>query len=147
MARTVLVPIDASNHAQNALRFAADWANTHDADMHVMHAANVPTASELALVEEYSYDINELYNASEKLGQDLVKAGIAKARELGVNSVTGSVSAGDPAEAIVDKATELPAELIVMGTRGMSDWKNLLLGSVSHKVLQLAPCTTVIVRE
>lgn len=146
MPSTVLVPVDASEHAQKAIRFATDWALNHNAVLHLLHAADIPTASELGLTQEYSYDMSELINASEKLGQDLVAAAVAKARELGVESVTGSVAVGDPAETIIDKAEDLPAALIVMGTRGMSNWKNLLLGSVSHKVLQLAPCTTVIVR-
>lgn len=146
MSGTVLVPIDASDQAQKAIRFAADWAINHDATLHLLHAADIPTASELGLTQEYSYDMSDLINASEKLGQDLVSAAMAKARELGVKSVTGSVAVGDPAETAIDTATDLPAALIVMGTRGMSNWKNLLLGSVSHKVLQLAPCTTVIVR-
>jgi len=44
------------------------------------------------------------------------------------------------------KALEFAADMIVMGSRGVSDLKGLVMGSVSHKVMQLAPCTCVSVR-
>jgi len=52
---------------------------------------------------------------------------------------------GDPAEAIITAAEEEKCDLIVMGTRGLSNLKSIALGSVSHKVLQSAECMVLIV--
>ncbi len=52
---------------------------------------------------------------------------------------------GDPAEAIVEAANDEKCDLIVMGTRGLSNLQSIALGSVSHKVLQAAECMVLIV--
>ena len=52
---------------------------------------------------------------------------------------------GSPAEVIVAMAEEQKADLIVMGARGLGPVKERLLGSVSHRILTLAPCATLIV--
>jgi len=53
---------------------------------------------------------------------------------------------GDPAEQIIARAKRERAELIVMGSRGLSDIRSFLLGSVSHKVTAHAPCSVLVVR-
>ena len=68
-----------------------------------------------------------------------------EASRRGVGQVTRLVEEDDPARAILAAAERLGADLIVMGSRGMSDLKGRLVGSVSHKVLHLAsqPCLIV----
>ena len=53
---------------------------------------------------------------------------------------------GDPAEVVLDLATKHKADMIVMGSRGLSDFKGLLLGSISHKVSAQAECTCITVK-
>lgn len=53
---------------------------------------------------------------------------------------------GHPVESIVAVAASESADLIVMGSRGLSEWKSLLLGSVSQGVLYHAPCSVLIAR-
>jgi len=53
---------------------------------------------------------------------------------------------GDAAEAIVDEAQQEGAELIVLGTRGLNAAKRWLMGSVSTRVVQHAPCNVLVVR-
>jgi nucleotide-binding universal stress UspA family protein len=54
---------------------------------------------------------------------------------------------GSPADVIVSLAKEQKADLIVMGARGLGPVKELLFGSVSHQILTLAPCATLIVNS
>ena len=56
------------------------------------------------------------------------------------------VKQGDPAKCILAAIDEESADFVVMGSRGLSDLKGLLMGSVSHKVSHLAPCTCVTVK-
>ncbi|MBM4125899.1 MAG: universal stress protein [Nitrospira sp.] len=54
---------------------------------------------------------------------------------------------GSPASTIVQRATQDGSDLIVLGTRGMSDIKGFLLGSVARKIASLAPCPVLIVKH
>lgn len=67
----------------------------------------------------------------------------ARASGHGVRTIRCLVEEGDPARAILRVAAELAVDMIVMGSRGLGDAKGLLMGSVSHKVAHLAPCTCV----
>jgi len=55
--------------------------------------------------------------------------------------------AGSPAEAIVRRAAQERSHLIVVGTRGLSDVKGFLLGSVARKVASLAPCPVLVIKR
>lgn len=68
------------------------------------------------------------------------------ARDNGAKKIEQMVLEGDPATAIVGEARRRKAGLIVLGSRGLSDLKGLVMGSVSHKVLQLSDCPCVTVK-
>lgn len=51
---------------------------------------------------------------------------------------------GDPEKAILEELERNPPDLVALGRRGLSAWKELLLGSVSHKLLELAPCPVLV---
>ena len=53
---------------------------------------------------------------------------------------------GDPADAILDVAEQVNADLIVVGNKGMTGAKRFLLGSVPNKVSHHAPCSVIIIR-
>ena len=53
---------------------------------------------------------------------------------------------GYPGDVIVDYIKNVDASLVVLGTRGRGDFKALLLGSTSHRVVQLAPCDVLIIK-
>ena len=58
-----------------------------------------------------------------------------------------SVISGKVAQEIMDVAASEDAGLIVMGSRGMSDWQGLLIGSVAHKIVHLSSVPVLIVRQ
>ena len=70
---------------------------------------------------------------------------IAKAN--GISEVTGFIEDGDPVDEILGCAKRVSADLIVVGSRGLGKVKGLLLGSVSHKINQLAKCDCLTIRE
>ena len=95
-------------------------------------------------------DINEQKDAArrvyELLGNRIIARGKAVADEKGITNVKGVIEDGDPAERILACAQRENADLIVIGNRGLGDFKGLVLGSVSHKVSSLAECTCVTVK-
>ena len=68
------------------------------------------------------------------------------AKQHGATKINRVVLEGDAANTILFTAKDQNADLIVMGTRGLSDLKGLFVGSVSHKVSHLADCTCITVR-
>ena len=80
------------------------------------------------------------------VGNALIDKADGIAREHGAKKIDRLTGEGNPADVILDTARYLRADLIVMGTRGLSDLKGLFVGSVSHKVSHLAECTCITVR-
>jgi nucleotide-binding universal stress UspA family protein len=73
----------------------------------------------------------------EEFRQRVVSAGVEASSE---------VSAALPSEAILAAADEIDADLIVMGTRGYTGLKHVLLGSVAERTIRLAPCSVLTVK-
>ena len=141
----ILVPIDFSPSAGKALDVAAEFAEKHDAEVVLLHAyhVSVPMTTHVAaggpvLPTGFYEQIRE--NAQHKV--DELAEQVAK---WGVKASGRAV--GEPASiAIVDAAEKLPADLIVMGTRGNTGLKHVLLGSVAERVIRHAPCPVVTVK-
>lgn len=62
-------------------------------------------------------------------------------------SISTEVLFGSPDSRIVEKAEEMEADLIVVGSHGYNRWERLLLGSVSDSVIRHAPCSVLVVRS
>ena len=93
-----------------------------------------------------SWDGDEVDAASERHATALAEQGAARARELGLDAQPRATARdGSIAGAILDVADELDAEAIVLGSRGLTGVKSLLLGSVSHAVLQHADRPVMVV--
>ncbi len=83
-----------------------------------------------------------LYSEAEQLLEGQAK----QLKAAGLDTTT-KVFSGHPANEIIEFSKELKADLIVVGSCGMTGFKHLLLGSVSEKILQHAPCSVLIVKE
>jgi len=80
------------------------------------------------------------------VGDALIDKAVGIAKGHGATKIDRVITQGDPADVILNCARDRNADLIVMGTRGLSDLKGLFVGSVSHKVSHLADCTCISVR-
>jgi len=67
------------------------------------------------------------------------------AREQGATRVETMIGQGDPARTILSEARRRGVDAIVMGSRGLSDLKGFVVGSVSHKVAHAAECSVITV--
>jgi nucleotide-binding universal stress UspA family protein len=93
-------------------------------------------------------DSNQFDDASEKAAADAAAAGAARARDAGLTAEARTAArTTSVAATIIAAADELDAQAIVIGTRGRSELKSLLLGSVSHEVLQHAHRTVMVVQS
>ena len=146
MAGKIVVGIDGSAHAAEALRWAAEEAALREATLEAVHAWSyvpVATPADSGLVPMAWTDNVELLDATRQAAEDAAAAQVVEV--LGPDAeVTISVVEGGPAEALLEAAKD--ADLLVVGNRGRGNLAAALLGSTSAKVADEAPCPVVVVR-
>jgi nucleotide-binding universal stress UspA family protein len=151
MISRILVAIDGSEHAWKALDLATVLAKAQQAELMVLHViAREPVPDPFpsyAGIERLSAEEEAArFHYGRTLGDALTRDAQDRARAAGVAKVEARTAEGKPATMIVETATAERVDMIVMGSRGLSEPRALLLGSVSHKVAHLAPCTCVTVK-
>ncbi len=137
--RKILLPVDGSEASRRAVAHGLALARASGAEVLLVHVR--ARVSELLGEPYYQRVLDHACTEAEKL----VGSYRPVLEEAGVSFET-RVLEGDPAQAVCTAARVEGADLIAMGTRGVSDFEGLLLGSVSHKVLQKAPCPVLVVR-
>lgn len=139
--RAVLVPMDFSETAGAALEAAIELVRPGGGTIHLLHAYEVPLGS----IPPYGVAVPEslLAEVRDAAARRLAKAA-QKVAAAGV-ACESHVVYGPAADAIVEAAREHGIDLIVMGTRGLTGLKHVLLGSVAERTVRLAPCPVLTV--
>ncbi|HEB88885.1 MAG TPA: universal stress protein [Deltaproteobacteria bacterium] len=140
--KTILVATDFSEPAARAIETAVEFAKKFNAKLIVLHAykVEIPMASPMVAG---GYVLPDGF--FEQLGQHArtrVEETASEIRTRGVDAV-GIAVEQSPALAIVDEAKEQNADLIIMGTRGLTGIKHVALGSVAERVVRTAPCAVL----
>jgi len=140
----ILVALDGSDYSLKALDFAVDLAKKYQSQLVLVHvvmrqiyAINPPEAGILA----GTAIVREL----EAEGKAILAKGEQTVKAQGV-PVEIRLRQGVPAEELLRAAAEEKADLMVLGSRGLSQVRAFLLGSVSDKVSHHAKCPVLIVR-
>ncbi len=144
MSRTVLVALDGSAASEKALGFAAELA-TEKTDrfilVNVIANREVPDAvKRFAKAEHIEGPPEWVYE--KVIAENILKGGKRLLRKKSKAAVTILVTHGEPAAKLVAEAKKAKADLIVIGTRGISELEGLVFGSVAHRVTHLAPYKT-----
>jgi nucleotide-binding universal stress UspA family protein len=145
MFRSIVVGTDGSDTASQAVRQAVELAGSLGASVELVSAYEPVSAQRLAEERRAApEDVQWAISPREDVDATLdAAAGIAREASVSVNVYARE---GDPADAILDVAEELGADLIVVGNKGMTGAKRFLLGSVPNKVSHHAPCSVLIIR-
>jgi nucleotide-binding universal stress UspA family protein len=149
MFQKILVPTDGSDHAARAVAVASDLAVKYGAELVVLHVMEEVGSSRIP-AELQSYAKMEHADVSERdmlesVANQIVRGAEIEARKAGIEAVAHEVALGSPGPTIAEYAEKHGVDLIVMGRRGLGRVADLLLGSVSHRVTQLADraCLTI----
>lgn len=138
MFQHILVAIDGSTYSQNALPTAIEVAKKFGSDVFVLHVSEHDRGRAAVFSTESPAEATRMVADAVKAVRD---AGVTAKGQL------VDVAAGHVAKAIVEASAENHIDLIVMGSRGLSDIAGLLLGSVTHKVMQLAAVPVLVHRS
>ncbi|WP_027416099.1 universal stress protein [Aneurinibacillus terranovensis] len=143
MFKKIAVAVDGSDFSKKALNAAIVLGKEQKAALsviHVVHSVQTRyTAGEVAL------SVAEFNRAIRQEGEELLSRSKTNAEDAGIHCTTQLLT-GDVAQSIVQYAAENGVNLIVVGSHGRGMAKEILLGSVSHKVAQLAKCPVLIVK-
>lgn len=137
MFKHVLVALDGSVYSRAAMPTAIEVAKKFGASVFVLHVAEHDHGRAAVFSMESPAEATKLVAEAVKTADE---AGIAAKGEV------FDVAAGHVAKAIIEIAGDNEVDLIVMGSRGLSDVQGLLLGSVTHKVIQLARVAVLVAR-
>ena len=138
--------MDFSTHARVALDTALDFAEAFSSQVHLVHAyyLDVPPsylAGEASGFVNVQDVLEPLREGAEAQMEELIK----EIDERGIK-IKGRVRMGHPSQVILGEAERLPADAIVMGTRGLTGLKHVFLGSTAERVVRMAHCPVVTVK-
>jgi nucleotide-binding universal stress UspA family protein len=133
--RSILIPVDFHQHADEALTCGLAWAARWNAAVHVLHVYSPPWVRDVGYVPPPAELVADIVHRLE----DKLAAGV-RCRHAGQLDVRTAVTIGHPADEILRYAEEIHADLIVVGTHGREFIGRLLLGSVAEAMLRRAPC-------
>ena len=138
MFKKIFLAVDGSESSGRATKLAADLAKTSDGEVVVFHAREREFAGRAGVVDiETPTETRELVDETIRTLKDA---------DVSARGDVQTALIGTVAKAIIDVAAAEGADVIVMGTRGLSDWSGLFLGSVTHRVIHAAEVPVLVTR-
>ncbi|MEX0730703.1 MAG: universal stress protein [Aquisalimonadaceae bacterium] len=148
----ILVPVDGSKGANAAAAYAGTLAEKLGVPVRLLFAfpesafemfgipSEAPTREQLKYFSPEAFEElrNDTASAAFKAARDAMSATGAKAED--------KLLTGDPAKAILAHAEGAPGCMLVMGRRGLSHFREVLIGSVTQRVLHHATCPVLVMR-
>jgi nucleotide-binding universal stress UspA family protein len=134
--KCVVVPYDFSDESLVAVKLGREMVEQPSA-MYVIHVLPELTATEPGVIWSTIDDASRMAHAQNAMEERLNK----------FPGVQFKVAFGDPGQTITDLASEIQADLIVIPSHGRTGVKRLLLGSVAERVVRLAHCPVLVLRN
>ena len=138
-----LLAVDGSDNSYEAVHTLKYFARAEQ--LTLLHALNVPRPAYPMMLPEVAEEIYKTLEQSMREDGERLLNRVQSLLQTQAGPSTKHLRIGSPAEVIVSMAEEQKTDLIVMGARGLGPFKERLLGSVSHRILTLAHCATLIV--
>ena len=172
MFKTILVAVDGSDTGGRALDAAIDQAIKDKAELYIVHVSlhgrpveelermaeiehivpeisgfEMPAAVRgTAMVRDFFSESAHEARVVSELGDLILRRARQQAMEAGLEKVDTLSASGDYADGILDAIDETGADLVVIGRRGLGKIRQMLLGSVSNKVVQNAGCSVLLIQ-
>lgn len=137
--RRILAATDFSSTAKAGVDWAIELALAHDARIDLVHALLVPSRA-----TDFVPSPPDFTEALQEAASGRLNEITKRVRERGVE-VSAELKLGVPSQVILESAIQQDADLVVVGTRGLSGLRHLLLGSTAERVVQHAHCPVLTV--
>ena len=142
----ILVAFDGSKDSQKAIHLACSLALKFGSELTVVHVFSSPSIGYSATAGMPIPDYKMLEDAKKAASKEILSKGLQLAAHEGAAATGELIEAPSVVEALVEFAAKKEADLIVTGTRGMTGFKKLILGSVSSGLVNHAHCPVLIAR-
>ncbi|MBI3875397.1 MAG: universal stress protein [Verrucomicrobia bacterium] len=140
--KSILVPVDFSDCSKKALKYALPFARQFGASITLLYVAHIPYVGAEVGGIDYALLESEMRTGGMKELDKLAES------EVGTEIPRRTlVRVGSPAHEIATAAKELDTDLIIIATHGHTGLKHVFLGSTAEKVVRMAPCPVLTVRE
>ena len=149
MFKKILVAVDGSELSYKSVDYALDLAQKYSAQLKIVTVIDAPSDTLVAQASAFApQSMKEHEEKLEKDHEQILAKAIQKAQNLTPKvSVSKEVLEGHPAQKIIETTKQESFDLIVMGSRGLGGIKEFILGSVSDKVADEAPCPVLIIKQ
>jgi len=144
--RRILVAFDGSKDSQKAIGLACSLALKFGSEVTIVHVFSSPSVGYSATSGMPIPDYKALEDAKKAAAKEVLSKGLQLAAQEMVDAKGELIEAPSVVEALVEFAEEKKADLIVAGTRGMTGFRKLILGSVSTGLVNHAHCQVLIAR-
>jgi len=138
MFSNILIAVDGSESASKAFRRSVYLAQKCNSKLDLVHVVQCEVGGDSANTFEM---IEELKDKAKKILEEYRIEAVKNNVPIQI-----TIMQGDPAKVIIELAKAKSYDLIIMGTRGRSSFQELLIGSVSQKVMHHASCPVMVVR-
>jgi len=143
----ILVAVDFSTDSAAALRWALDQADILDAPVHIVHVVHDPAEAP----GKYKPQKQDLLRPMADVAWEMMNEFIARMRadrpqSPSLEEAEMTLVAGLPAPAILNTAKRLSARLVVVGTRGRTGLRRLILGSIAERVVQNSSVPVTVIK-
>jgi nucleotide-binding universal stress UspA family protein len=145
MFEKILVPVDFSEHSALAFGHASAFARAFGGRIELLHVVEQVVHAHPSFWSAEPALADELHQQSVAVAETKLSELLAAHGELGPNAV-GRVLSGSLPGALADRASEAAVDLIITPTHGRTGFARWLMGSVSERLLRVAPCSVLVVR-
>ncbi|GGC09226.1 universal stress protein YxiE [Marinobacterium zhoushanense] len=145
MFTRILLPADGSEGALEALKLAVELQKVHGAELMILSVFRHHSLREASMSMVRPREPEHMDDLMKGYAQEVAESFKRFATEQGCPGVRAFVKSGHTAKTIVEFANRNAIDLIVVGSHGLGEAENFLVGSVSQKVAGMAKCPVLVV--
>ncbi|MGA1249117.1 MAG: universal stress protein [Candidatus Kapaibacteriota bacterium] len=141
---SILVPIDFSQHSQQALIYAKEWAKQWSATLHLIHVIEP-----VIFPVDWGYtpvDLSDVEKEYQQTAENELTKIIESLHNKGYSAIPQVLHGGRSSDEIIQYAKDHGISMICIATNGRGGVEHLLLGSTTERVVRKAPCPVLVIR-